>query len=43
MYNYEEEKTKLFTEEGTDMYIAVRDKALSLLKSAGSFRLENAI
>ena len=43
MYNYKTERPNLFTEEGVDSYIEIRDRALSLLKAAGAFTLENAI
>lgn len=38
-YNYQLEKKKLFTEEGQEMFIKIRDKAKELLSVAGCFRM----
>ncbi len=43
MYNYEQEKQSLYSDEGMDMYIKVRDRALNLLSIAGAAKLENII
>lgn len=38
MYNYETEKSKIFTEGGQVHFLKVRDQAQCLLKTAGAFR-----
>lgn len=43
MYKYEEQKQKLFTEEGMGMLIKIRDKAKSLFKTAGAARMQEII
>ena len=43
MYNYENEKPKIFTENGQEMFLKIRDKVKMLLKQSGAFMLENAI
>jgi len=43
MYDYEVEKAELFTEAGQVMFLAIRDKVHKLLKTAGAFRLQEAI
>ena len=43
MYRYEEEKHKLWTDEGLDMIIKVREEAHRLFKIAGCATLENLI
>lgn len=43
MYTYENEKSKIFTEIGQEMFLKIRDKVQSLLKQSGAFMLENAI
>ena len=43
MYNYENEKSKIFTENGQEMFLKIRDKVQLLLKQSGAFMLENAI
>lgn len=40
MYNYQTEKKRLFTEEGQEMFIKIRDKAKALLEVAGCFRMD---
>lgn len=40
MYNYQKEKEKIFTEQGQEMFIKIRDKAKALLTVAGSFRMD---
>ena len=42
MYSYEEEKPKIFTEDGQRDFLKVRDKANKLLKEAGAFMLFSA-
>ncbi len=43
MYTYENEKSKIFTESGQEMFLKIRYKIQSLLKQSGAFMLENAI
>ena len=43
MYTYENEKSKIFTESGQEMFLKIRDKVQILLKQSGSFMLEKAI
>ena len=43
MYNYEEQKQNVFTENGQEMFLKIRDKVQLLLKSSGAFMLEKAI
>lgn len=38
MYNYKEQRSELFTEEGVKSIIKVRDKVEHLLRTAGAFR-----
>lgn len=40
MYNYSEQKKKIFTEDGQVIFLEVRDKAQQLLDGAGAFRLQ---
>lgn len=42
MYDYAKEKKELFSDEGQRMFLKVRDKANSLLKTAGAFRSQEA-
>jgi len=42
MYNYQNEKHKIFTEEGQEMFLKIRDEAHRLLNVAGAFSLFNA-
>lgn len=39
-YDYETEKPKLFTEEGPQVFIAFRDRAISVLNDSGAFMYE---
>lgn len=41
-YDYAEERPGLFTEVGIATYIAIRDNAVYLLKTAGAFKAEKA-
>ena len=41
-YNYQTERSALFTESGQVRFIQVRDRVKELLKVAGAFRLEEA-
>lgn len=43
MYNYEEQKKHVFTEDGQVMFLKIRDKAHQLLEAAGAFRLEELV
>lgn len=36
MYNYQEQKPKVFSEDGQKMFLAIRDHTKTLLKSAGA-------
>lgn len=40
MYIYESQRKNIFTEQGQEMFIKIRDKAKSLLATAGSFRMD---
>ena len=43
MYNYQEIKPSLFTEQGQVMFLKVRDNVQELLKTAGAVRMQEAI
>lgn len=43
MYNYNDEKKELFTDEGQRMFLRIRDNAKRLLKDAGAARMEEMI
>ena len=43
MYNYNEEKHKIFTEEGQREFIKVRDRAKKLLDEGGAFKMFSAL
>lgn len=43
MYKYEEMKKSLFTEEGMDTYLLIRDNAKHLIEKAGCVRMQEAI
>lgn len=40
MYNYNEQKKNIFTEDGQVIFLKVRDKVKALLDGAGAFRME---
>jgi hypothetical protein len=42
MYNYTEIKPRLFTEEGSRLFLSIRDRTFQLLKVAGAVRLQEA-
>lgn len=42
MYNYQTEKPYIFTEDGNKIFLKIRDKVHSLLKTSGAFMMENA-
>ncbi len=39
MYNYKTEKVRLFTEDGQEMFLAIRDNIKELLSRAGAFKM----
>jgi len=43
MYRYEDLKPRLFTEDGQEMFISIRDNTNRLLTQAGAVRLQEAI
>ena len=43
MYNYEELKPTLFTEQGQVMFLKIRDKVKTLIDRAGAVRMHEAI
>ena len=43
MYKYEERRKNIFTEEGQEMFLKIRDKARDLLNRAGAFKMGNVI
>jgi len=43
MYNYQTEKTKIFTEDGQETFLKIRDKVQQLLKQSGAVMMQNAI
>ena len=43
MYNYQNEKTKIFTEEGQIVFLKIRDKTQHLLKQSGAIMMSNII
>lgn len=43
MYDYQTERPRVFTEEGQVMFLKIRDRAQSLLKTAGAARLGEII
>ena len=43
MYNYQTEKSKIFTEDGQETFLKVRDKVQQLLKQSGAVMMKNAI
>lgn len=43
MYNYDEIKPTLFTEQGQVMFLKIRDKVKTLIDSAGAVRMNEAI
>lgn len=42
MYNYQEEKKDLLTEDGIKTLLKIRDRVKHLLNEAGAFRMEHA-
>ena len=43
MYNYQTEKSKIFTEKGQETFLQIRDKIQRLLKQSGAVMMQNAI
>jgi len=43
MYNYQDQRAFVFTEEGQVMFLSIRDKTAKLLKSSGACRLQEMI
>jgi len=43
MYNYEEQKPYIFTDEGQRKFLSIRDRVNRLLKEAGAVRMQEAI
>ena len=43
MYNYQTEKQRIFTEDGQEMFLKIRDKVQHLLKQSGAVMMQNAI
>jgi hypothetical protein len=43
MYNYETEKSKIFTDEGQRLFLAIRDKVKTLLNNSGAARMQEII
>lgn len=43
MYNYQEEKNKIFTEKIQEMFLKIRDKSKMLLAQAGCFKMGKII
>lgn len=42
MYNYQTERTKIFTEEGQEDFLRIRDHVQGLLRKAGAFTMARA-
>lgn len=43
MYSYEQERPRLFTDEGQRMFLKIRDRVKSLIRQAGAVRMQEAI
>ena len=43
MYDYEVEKSRVFTEEGQVTFLAIRDNVKKLLKQSGAVRMSEAV
>lgn len=43
MYNYQIEKSKIFTEDGQKTFLKIREKVHHLLKQSGAVMMQNAI
>lgn len=43
MYNYNEQKSELFTDEGQRSFLRIRDRVRELLKLSGAVRMQEAL
>lgn len=43
MYDYQKERAEIFTEQGQVTFLKIRDRVKYLLKTAGAFRMNEAI
>ena len=43
MYNYQTEKPNIFTEDGQETFLKIRDNVKKLLKQSGAVTMEKAI
>ena len=43
MYNYQTEKQKIFTEDGQEMFLKIRDNVQRLIKQSCAVMMQNAI
>lgn len=43
MYNYQNEKSKIFTEDGQVVFLNIRDKTQQLLKQSGAVMMSNIL
>lgn len=43
MYNYQNEKSKIFTEDGQVVFLKIRDKTQQLLKQSGAVMMSNIL
>ena len=43
MYNYQNEKSKIFTEDGQVIFLKIRDKTQQLLKQSGAVMMSNIL
>lgn len=43
MYNYKEQRNFVFTEEGQETFLKIRDKVHNTIKIAGAIRMDSAI
>ena len=43
MYNYQTEKSRIFTEDGQETFLKIRDKVQQLLKQSGAVMMQNVI
>lgn len=42
-YNYAEQKSKIFTEQGQVVFLSIRDNVQKLLKTSGAIRMDEAV
>lgn len=43
MYNYQTEKQRIFTEDGQEMFLKIRDNVQRLIKQSGAVMMQNVI